>query len=170
MARKLKAGRRPKYPGEKLAKNRTFRVRGRLDDNLQAAARRSGKSVSEEIEYRLETSFFSERLMEGILGSDVGSEILRLIRVAMATEGISGCAWSEDPTSAENVRVAANAIISVLAKLPLEFPPPERQQEGLRLAKPLLLRSSVRRDLPPELMFSDLEPLEPPGERDSDDR
>ena len=88
----------------------------------------------------------------------------------MATEGISGSAWSEDPTSAENVRVAANAIISVLTKLPLEFPPPERQQEGLRLAKPLLLRSSVRRDLPPELMFSDLEPLEPPGERDSDDR
>ncbi len=91
-----------------------------------------------------------------------------LIRVAMATEGVSGRAWSEDPTSAENVRVAANAIISVLAKLPLEFPPDEQQVEGLKVAKLLLLKSSAKDDLPNKIMFSDLEPLDF-GERKNDD-
>jgi hypothetical protein len=166
MARKSKAGRKPKYPGEKLSKNRTFRVRDRLDDNLQTSALSSGRSVSEEIEYRLETSFFDERQLAGILGSDLGSEILRLIRGAMVVEAVGG-SWSPNSTAAENIRVAANAVIAVLAKLPLEFPPPEKRLEGLQIAKALLLHSSVRRNLPNEIMFSDLEPL--PSELPGDD-
>ena len=38
-------------------KNRTFRVRASLDVRLIAAAQDNGRSVSEEIEYRLEASF-----------------------------------------------------------------------------------------------------------------
>lgn len=58
-------GRPPKRVGERLAKNRTFRVRGELDTKLQTAADTSGRSVSEEIEYRLERSFDrSDRLAE----------------------------------------------------------------------------------------------------------
>jgi hypothetical protein len=162
MAQKKKSqgGRPPRHTGEVLAKNRTFRVRDRLDEMLREAAAKAGRSVSEQIEWMLETAFFSDRLQANILGSELGAEILRLIRVAMATEGVSGRAWSEDPTSAENIRVAANAIISVLAKLPLEFPPPERQVEGLQVAKHLLLRSSAKGHLPNEIMVSDLEPLD----------
>jgi len=59
MARKKqsKIGRPPKRRGERLSKNRTFRVRGTLDEQLAAAAQEAGRSVSEEIEHRLEESF-----------------------------------------------------------------------------------------------------------------
>jgi hypothetical protein len=56
-------GRRPtraKNPG----KSRTFRARSALDEKLEAAASLSGRSVSEEIEYRLERSFRDEEIRE----------------------------------------------------------------------------------------------------------
>jgi hypothetical protein len=59
-------GRPPKRMGERLSKNRTFRVRAGLDDQLVAAAERSGRSVSEEIEHRLEKSFEGESLREAL--------------------------------------------------------------------------------------------------------
>ena len=50
-------GRPPRHGGERLIKNRTFRVRGGLDEKLLAAAAASERSVSEEIEFRLIQSF-----------------------------------------------------------------------------------------------------------------
>ena len=44
--------------GDRKRKNRTFRIRDSLDQRLKAAASASGRSVSEEIEYRLERSFW----------------------------------------------------------------------------------------------------------------
>jgi hypothetical protein len=69
MARKKqsKLGRPPKHEGERLSKNRTFRVRGTLDEQLEAAARDAKRSVSEEIERRLEESFRREERAELIL-------------------------------------------------------------------------------------------------------
>jgi hypothetical protein len=157
MPKKRKGGGPARYPGEVLAKNRTFRIRAKLEKLLQAAAAKSGRSVSETIERTLEDWFFQERLIAGILGSEVGSEILRTLRVAMVFEGVSPD-WTGDPVRAENFRVAANAIIAVVTGLPLDLPPPEKRVEGLRNAKVLLLKSPVRRELPAEVMFSDLEP------------
>jgi hypothetical protein len=57
MVRKPKAGRPPRHAGERLVKNRTFRVWGWLDDKLQAAAEQSRRTVSAEIEFRLEHSY-----------------------------------------------------------------------------------------------------------------
>ena len=57
MVRKPKAGRPPRHAGERLVKNRTFRVWGQLDDQLQATAEQSGRTVSAEIEFRLEHSY-----------------------------------------------------------------------------------------------------------------
>lgn len=62
MVRKPKAGRPPRHAGERLVKNRTFRVWGSLDDQLQAAAEQSRRTVSAEIEFRLELSFEMDRL------------------------------------------------------------------------------------------------------------
>ena len=44
--------------------SRTLRVRGELDDRLIAAAEKSGRSVNEELEYRLERSFRDEEIRE----------------------------------------------------------------------------------------------------------
>jgi len=57
MVRKPKAGRPPRHAGERLVKNRTFRVWGSLDDQLQATAEQSRRTVSAEIEFRLGDSF-----------------------------------------------------------------------------------------------------------------
>ena len=62
MVRKPKAGRPPRHAGERLVKNRTFRVWGWLDDKLQAAAEQSRRTVSAEIEWRLSLSFEMDRL------------------------------------------------------------------------------------------------------------
>jgi hypothetical protein len=160
MARKKsKLGRPPRHAGEILSKNRTFRCRGKLDEMLEEEAARTGRSVSESIERMLEDAFFQRRLNANILGSGVADEILRLIRVAMVVEGIAGD-WSGDPVKAENLRVAVNAIVAALTRLPLELPPPERRTEGMRTARELLLHSSKKRELPPEIMFSNLEDLD----------
>ena len=55
--KKLKTGRPPRHEGGLLSKSRTFRVRPHLDELLRKAASEAGRSVSEEIEYRLENSF-----------------------------------------------------------------------------------------------------------------
>jgi len=55
---------RPPKHGKERAKSRTFRVPGDLDEKLEAAATQSGRSVSEEIEYRLERSFRDEEIRE----------------------------------------------------------------------------------------------------------
>lgn len=57
MAERDKPGRPPRRAGELLSKNRTFRVRPQLDEQLTEASLRAGRSVSEEIELRLERSF-----------------------------------------------------------------------------------------------------------------
>jgi hypothetical protein len=112
--------------------------------------------LSQEIERSLEDSYFRDRLEVVFLGSDVGGEILRLIRLAMVTEGVVGLDWDRDPTRAETLRTAVNAVLAVVCGLPLELPStPEKRTQGLQLAKHLLLLSSVRRNLPPEIMSSD---------------
>jgi len=69
MARKKqsKIGRPPKHQGERLSKNRTFRVRGTLDEQLEAAARDARRSVSEEIERRLEESFRRDERADALM-------------------------------------------------------------------------------------------------------
>jgi hypothetical protein len=156
MARRPKRGRPPRHKGEVLRKNRTFRIRARLDQLLEEAAAKAGRSTSEEIEHRLEVSFLDERRNADMLGSDVGAEILRAARALMVFEAV-GRDWDGNPAKAENLRTALNAVIAVLTGLPLELPPSEKRVEGLQAAKALLLRSSKKGDLPKEIMFSDLE-------------
>jgi hypothetical protein len=146
-AEKNKGGRPLKNVGEPLSETMSFRIRPRLAELLRAAAAEASRTVSAEAEHRIERSFLEDRRV----GGDVGSEVLRLIQLAMSIEGASGGAWSEDPASAQTVRAVADAIIAVLANLPLDPPMPEQKTAGLQLAKQLLLRSSKKRELPPEL-------------------
>ena len=98
---KQKTGRPARRAGERLAKNRTFRVRGTLDDQLVVAAAASGRSISEEIERRLEDSFqppfdprFTAlfRLLSGAFGMldderagpEIRNEQYRLLTMALA--------------------------------------------------------------------------------------
>jgi hypothetical protein len=61
-----KVGRPPKYPGEGKRITHTMRVRAATREKLMAAAAESGRSMSEEIEYRVEKSFWEEDLLAQI--------------------------------------------------------------------------------------------------------
>ena len=130
-----------------------------LSDRIERLAAASSCSRSGSSKWMLICTLLVWLSSTMILGSDVADEILRLIRAAMVIEGAAGD-WSGEPARADNMRVAVNAITAVLTGRPLELPPPEQRVEGLRTAKGLLLSSSKRRELPPEIMFSDLEELD----------
>jgi aminopeptidase N len=59
-----KRGRPPKAKEDRKAVNFTFRSRGQMRDLLKAAAAASKRSISEEIEYRLERSFRQQEIEE----------------------------------------------------------------------------------------------------------
>ena len=62
MSAKKRIGRPPKAKEDRKAVNFTFRSRGQMRERLQAAAIASGRSISEEIELRLERSFWREEI------------------------------------------------------------------------------------------------------------
>jgi|SRR5262245_52384623 len=170
MARKKKGGRPLKHSGEgaefemlglgraPLSKTRSFRVRPGLDKLLQAEATKASRTVSQEIEHRLERSFHDDRINHARTGSDVGAELLRMFYSVMVLEGVHPD-WTGDRDRAENFRIAMNAIIAVMTGLPLELPAPEKRVEGLQTAKQYLLRSTKVKALSDymEIMFSELE-------------
>jgi hypothetical protein len=113
-------GRPPRHPGERLSKNRTFRVRGGLDEKLQAAAAASGRSVSEEIEFRLDQSFDRDAFIGLVLGGDENAKVLQSIATVMKLESHNGH-WLKDVNTSETVRRAVNFVIGKFAE-PYEPP------------------------------------------------
>jgi hypothetical protein len=166
-ARRKKGGRPLKHEGEPLSKTRSFRVRPRLDELLRAAAEEASRTVSQEIEHRLELAFLDARRDAHMLGSDIGAEILRMVRAAMVIGAIAPD-WAGDPAKAEKFRTVVNGVIASALRLKVELPPPWEQQEGWRLARQLLLGSSIPMERwPNEIVYSELEPL--PSELPGDD-
>ena len=107
-------GRPPRHQGKRLSKNRTFRVRGDLDEKLQAAAVVSGRSVSEEIEFRLDQSFDRDAFIRLVLGGDENAKVLQTIAMAMKLESHNDH-WLKEVNTVETVQRAANFIIGDFA-------------------------------------------------------
>jgi predicted HicB family RNase H-like nuclease len=72
MAAKKRIGRPPKAKEDRKAVNFTFRSRGQMRERLQAAAIAAGRSISEEIEFRLERSFWQEEIERDTAKLQVG--------------------------------------------------------------------------------------------------
>jgi len=124
-----------------------------LDQQLQQAADRSKRSISEEIEFRLSRSFYDDALSANFLGGGASADALRLIGLAMAVNSLGGTDWSTDQFSALNVQQAASAIIGALAHLPSESDKGAAWWSSF-VASVLLLSSTPsvwRSALPPEL-------------------
>jgi hypothetical protein len=108
MARKKqsKIGRPPKRKGERLSKNRTFRVRGTLDQQLADAADEAGRSVSEEIEHRLENSFREDDRYGG-------PHVSAVFRLLADYKALAGASWTESDRVRNGI---AQAFTELLAK------------------------------------------------------
>jgi hypothetical protein len=103
-----KIGRPPKHKGEPLIKNRTFRVSESLDERLRTAAEQTGRSVSEEIERRLEEWFRAEDLY----GSPRISRMFRVIADSIALLKTGGSLAEADQARA----AIAQVFVDLLAK------------------------------------------------------
>jgi hypothetical protein len=75
-------GRPPVPMSEKRVRNFTFRSRGDMHERLSEAAEVNGRSISEEIERRLERSFLPEEIEQGSKAAQAqAAEILHLMTV-----------------------------------------------------------------------------------------
>src|SRR5262245_15521366 len=121
-AKKNVGGRPPRHPGERLSKSRTFRVRGGLDEYLQAAAAASGRSVSEEIELQLELARARKQQLIEEWGPDVFSIADRAARSLRHIEDYTGKSWHEDDKTYELFRRALLEIVFNVRLLAIEGP------------------------------------------------
>jgi predicted component of type VI protein secretion system len=110
---------------ERKSRNLTFRARPELRDRLEAAARGDARSISEEIERRLERSFLEHHLMFDALELAYGTGlagILLLVADAMRLAGASASSaltarpmgieqWCDNPYAFDQAAQAASAII-----------------------------------------------------------
>jgi hypothetical protein len=132
---------RPRIPKqERRSKNRTFRVRGNLDDYLIGQAHEAGRSVSEEIEARLERSFYTEWMMATYTGD--AQPILNAIAFAVLLsflEGSSGLDRYRVMQAATGYIIAAFGsqntakMHSRAQVLEVRWPPPNGRPEGYEL-------------------------------------
>jgi hypothetical protein len=116
------------------------RITGALRKELKAAAARSKRSLSSEIEHRLRRSFDQERDVRAVLGGDQTYAFLRtiadVIRVTAEQAGrLVGRAkrreteWLHDPYVYDQATRAAIVVIQAL-RPPGEPTPPRLEEEG----------------------------------------
>ena len=96
-------------------------MRGGLDERLQAAAAATGRSVSEEIEFRLDQSFDRDAFFGLVLGGDENAKVLQSIATVMKLESYKGH-WLKDVETSDTVRRAVNFVIGQFAE-PYQHPP-----------------------------------------------
>ena len=123
---KKKRGRPPKPERERRSKTRTFRVRGILDLKLQRAAKSAGRSISEEIEWRLEQSFDlanTASLVRVLAGGGFTADLLGAIAKVFDLGG----EWKKyTPVAQVRTEAAYIALIIIFTEL---FSTPERPLE-----------------------------------------
>jgi hypothetical protein len=130
MARKkaTKAGRPPRRADERLSKNRTFRVWDKLDEQLRAAAEQSRRTVSAEIEYRLENSFQMDHL-EAQMKALLGEGFKEALWVSLAELGLAEPSLSEEERIKRWAKRIANRLADIERDKPDELPSrPERKK------------------------------------------
>jgi hypothetical protein len=107
-SKKNKGGRPAKYPAEGKRPTLTFRVRGSLHEQLREAAQLSGRSISEEIERRVEKSFERD-LFERYFGAiDLVKLLQDLAFIVLAQVSHTRKHWRNDRTTREAVRSSIN--------------------------------------------------------------
>ena len=104
-------------------KTTSTRITPETRAKLGAAAAQSGRSLAQEMEFRLERSFFDEDTAQYLLGFEVHSMMaLRCLGDAVAKiEGETGRTWHEDWDTRQRVRVAFESILEIFgSKQPAE--------------------------------------------------
>jgi hypothetical protein len=107
---KRRLGRPPKPKEELKSRNLTFRAREKLRDSLQQAAHENGRSISEEIEYRLESTFKEQEVIIRALGGPDAEYLVRPILFFLGLLRTRQIKWKDDPDAAGAMRQAIGLI------------------------------------------------------------
>jgi hypothetical protein len=125
-------GRPPVPAGQRKGTNFTFRSRGDLHSRLAAAAAQANRSISEEIEWRVQRSFLDQDRAIEALGLIFGPELAGLLLVLgevmkevgeqtayLAEHTLEGARnWTAHPFAFANAAAAAKAVLEA-------FKPPD---------------------------------------------
>lgn len=136
---------RPKVPDEVRKRNNvTIRLRDQVKADLEAAAAKNQRSLSEEIEARMERSFRDDRLLPEILAAAYGGGCAALVLMIaramheagtstgfMSTFTLEGSAnWVDHPYAFHMARMAAARVLDRAAPEGEPVPPPALQGDG----------------------------------------
>ena len=111
---KRQSGGRP--PQGEVAKRAAIglRVTPALRDQAERASQVTGRSLSQEIELRLEASFRDERLASLPPNSERTQNFFRRLQAVISIiEAATGKSWSEDGATSAAVRLAVNGLLDV---------------------------------------------------------
>jgi len=109
------AKRGPGRPSKNKRGTFKFRVTDGLRTQMEAAARVSNRSVSEEIEHRLEQSLASDFLLTQLMGSGKNASLLKLIAIMLSGLDQRADPWYSNPASAESLRSDIERAMSAVA-------------------------------------------------------
>lgn len=126
-------GRPPLPPAEKRAKNFTFRSRGDMHDKLSEAASLNERSISEEIERRLERSFDHQDLLTEVVTLAYGEQMAGLLReMAPSIRALANLGPNRTLTFSSDAKGKLRAHFNVSADGDVEPPTDEEFDEMLR--------------------------------------
>ena len=116
---------RPRLPDDQ-AKRASFttRLRGELKQRLEEEAQIARRSLSEEIEFRLETSVLSQDARERLFGGNHNVALAQILGSSVALiETVRGTTWVADSETCEAVRKSVPMVLEkVLDALQVEQP------------------------------------------------
>lgn len=122
-------GRPPKPADERKGANLTFRTRADFRERLEQAAQQSGRSVTEEVELRVERSFEIDRMIRGFTdlssifiengetARKFASSAMALIASVQETKAIDGRQigmqdWSNSPATRAGIRICVTELLN----------------------------------------------------------
>lgn len=136
---------KPPRPGERNPLG--LRVTAEVKERLERAARESGRSISQEVEMRLERSFAAdEHLYERFGGRDVYFLASLIGRVALAVKPAPEARWIDDADGAAVIRAAADMILGALAPVTPPRSRPDEIEDRARLHAASVLASGAVAD------------------------
>lgn len=118
-----RGGRPPRGPYSGKSSAISTRVTADLRKRLDRAAARSDRSLSQEIEHRLDHSFYEEDALTDAFGGPHNLTLMRVLGAAAAAiEVRCGKTWVEDPRVLRDVRALATAILTAYEAVAIESP------------------------------------------------
>jgi hypothetical protein len=119
--KRARSGRKPVHGKRKLA-NFSTRITPELRDALEREAKRSGHSLSQEVERRLTDSLQAPKRDKALWGADRNRGLAHLVnRTAQMIEGHTGESWMANDYSFRALRAAVEELFRIMA---VEIRPP----------------------------------------------